>query len=268
MKTIWRSLAIALIVLLICVAGFSGYRIYAIYTGYNESKRIYAGISKDYVSYAPAQQRDDVDDKLSSADSSNGGSSEESSPLTVDFNELKSNLNPEIIGWLWCQDTVIDYPVVQHSDNEYYLNYNVNGEQSANGAIFLETANFSDFRDINNILHGHHMGDGSMFASLDRWQVTDYLEKHPIMYLNTPSCNYRIDIFSGFTTPANSKAYQYEFSSISDVRLWLDWIQGESLIHPAVDVSPTDRYLTMSTCAYSYDDARTVLIGRLTPIAS
>ena len=244
-----------------CIAGYSGYRVYSIRHGYSEAKQTYNEISREYVSYS------DKYSETKSVGFSTDPVAVESSPLEVDFEDLRKNLNPEVCAWIWCQDTVINYPVVHHSDNEYYLNYNTNGEYSANGAIFLDATNFSDFRDANNVLHGHHMGDGSMFASLDNWQAADYLEKHPVMYLNTPSCNYRIDLFAGFTTPAHSRAYQYEFSSLSEINAWIDWVRDESAIHPEVGLSPLDRFITLSTCAYSYDDARTVLIGRLTPVA-
>ena len=261
-----RPILIALFGLLLCIAGICSYRSYEILHGYNESRRVYGEISTDYVSHNHSNSSAAAENKSKSTDSANNNVSKESFPLTVDFRELRSNLNAEIIGWIWCQDTVIDYPIVQHADNNYYLNFSVNGDQNANGAIFLETANFSDFRDTNSILHGHHMGDGTMFASLDHWQAEDYLEKHPTMYLSTPDGNYRVDLFAGFTTPANSKAYQYEFSSVSDIQSWIDWIKEESVIHPDLTLSPDDHFLTLSTCAYSYEDARTVLIGRLSEI--
>lgn len=266
MKPNHQALIITLLILLLCVTVFSGYRVFGILHGYSESKKIYSEISEDYVRYNHGFRQNETDDKLNATDSESQAASDESFPLDVNFNELRDNLNPEIIGWIWCQDTVIDYPVVQHADNNHYLNYNVNGEPSANGAIFLETANFSDFRDVNNILHGHHMGDGTMFASLSSWQSADYLENHPVMYLSTPDRNYRIDLFAGFTTPANSRAYQYEFSNIADIQSWIDWVQTESVILPDLELSTDDHFLTLSTCAYAYEDARTVLIGRLVQI--
>lgn len=258
---------IALLVFILCIAGFSGYRVFHILGGYNESRQIYAGIREEHVSYDRGNRSAVSGSELNAADLAKLAVPRESCPISVDFNELRSNLNPEIIGWIWCQDTVIDYPVVQHADNEYYLNFNVSGEQNASGAIFLETSNFSDFRDVNSILHGHHMGDGTMFASLSAWQAKDYLDRHPVMYLSTPGRNYHVDLFAGFTTPANSIAYQYEFSSASDIQNWIDWVQTQSVIHSDLTLSPNDHFLTLSTCAYSYEDARTVLIGRLTEIA-
>ena len=259
MKAQDKKILTVICMLLFCLAVYSGYRAYAVIHGYRQARQAYREYSQEYVVYNDRIRSLETDVK------DDAPALPESSPFKIDFQDLRNNLNPEICAWLWCPDTVINYPVVQHSENDYYLNVNVNGEQSASGAIFLDTANFSDFRDTNNILHGHHMGDGSMFASLDRWQKEDYWEQHPVMYLNTPSCNYRVDIIAGFTTPANSDAYRYEFSSIMDIQNWISWIQEMSIIHPDIDLSPTDRVLTLSTCAYSFEEARTVLIGRLRP---
>lgn len=260
MNTRTRIILAAVCILLFCIACYSGYQVFTIFAGYNHARLAYSDIRQDYVQY-------DDDPGLQKPDNKRDNPvTTESSPLKVDFDDLKRSLNPEICAWLWCKDTVIDYPVVQHSDNEYYLNTNANGESSATGAIFLDTSNFSDFRDTNNILHGHHMGDGSMFASLDKWQQESYFEEHPVMYLNTPSGNYQVDIFAAFTTHAGSEAYRYEFSGESDILNWIEWVQSESVIKPSIDLFPGDHYLMLSTCAYSSEDARSVLIGRLRPI--
>ena len=169
MKAQNKKILTVICMLLICLAGYSGYRTYAVFHGYRQARQAYREYSQEYVVYNEGSgSPEPVFEEEPAAPS-------ETSPLSVDFHDLRKNLNPEICAWILCPDTVINYPVVQHSENGYYLNVNVNGEQNASGAIFLDSANFSDFRDTNNILHGHHMGDGSMFASLDRWQQEAYL---------------------------------------------------------------------------------------------
>ena len=165
MKIIRRFLLIGVSLVLLCVAGYSGYRVYTIQHGYSEAKQIYDVISQEYVCY------DDNSTEPGTEEIKDNSVAVESSPVKVDFVDLHKNLNPEICAWIWCQDTVINYPVVQHSDNEHYLNYNVNGEASANGAIFLEASNFNDFRDTNNILHGHHMGDVCVLGLLAGYRL-------------------------------------------------------------------------------------------------
>ena len=266
----WKKIRRILMIVLAAVFLFCGGTVAVVQHQYAVSKRLYRAASESFT--APAQlsaqktsETPKTEGKTSTGPNDGIFRLPEYAPIKVDFESLLK-VNKDVDGWIYCPDTVIDYPVVQHTDNDYYLNYNVNGEQNASGAIFLESANFSDFRDVNNILHGHHMGDGSMFASLDHWQADKYYDSHPVMYLNTPSGNYRVDLFAGFTTPANSRAYQYEFSGRSDIQNWIDWVRKESVIKPEVTLSVEDRFITLSTCAYSYENARTVLIGRLTPL--
>ena len=109
-----------------------------------------------------------------------------------------------------------------------------------------------------------------MFASLKYWyRDENYIAEHPVMYLNTASSgDYRIELFAGFETVESSRAYQFEFSGKDDIDSWISWVLLNNQIPnpPPVPVSCEDRFITLSTCAYSSDDARTVLIGKLVPI--
>lgn len=244
-----------LCLMFLSIAGYSGYRIYVIQKGYNEAKDAYTAIQVEYKKEIPVPETMDSKEP------------QECSPIHIDFKGLQENVNPEIIAYIWCPETIIDYPVVQHENNDYYLDHNANGEYNLNGAIFVDSSNFDNFSDRNTVLHGHHMNDGSMFASLSKWYDEEYLNEHPVMYLNTAvNGNFRIDLFAAFTTPAESAAYKYEFSGENEVQEWLNWLADNSMIHPDIEVTPKDHIITMSTCAYSFEGARTVVCGKLVPI--
>ena len=143
MKAQSKKILAVICMLLFCLAGYSGYRAYEAILGYRQARQAYREYSQEYVVYNNGSGSPEAVVEEEPAAPS------ETSPLSVDFHDLRKNLNPEICAWIWCPDTVINYPVVQHSENGYYLNVNVNGEQNASGAIFLDSANFSDFRDTN-----------------------------------------------------------------------------------------------------------------------
>ena len=256
-------------VLLLGVTGFSGYKVYTIQHGYNEAKRAYNAISDEYVTY----EEDNVEEELVIEEDLTSPEAEKKirlrkSPLKIDFDRLLRETNPEIVAWIQCPNTVINYPVAQASDNKFYLNMDINREASFNGAIFLTAENFNDFRDRNSILHGHHMNDGSMFATLDKWQNEEYYKEHPVMYLNTVyGGNYCVQIIAAFDTPADSDAYRFEFTGEKDIEDWIKWIDEQSAIHPKFKCTAEDKFLSLSTCAYSFDNARSILIGRLIPLA-
>lgn len=105
--------------------------------------------------------------------------------VTVDFDALKK-LNPEIIAWIRIPNTKIDYPVVQGTDNEYYLKHTFKKTEHVAGSIFLDKDNSPDFSNRKSILYGHNMKDGSMFQGLHKYENGQYLETHNKVFLYLP----------------------------------------------------------------------------------
>ena len=105
--------------------------------------------------------------------------------VTVDFEALKK-INPEIIAWIRIPDTRIDYPVVQGTDNEYYLKHTFKKTEHVAGSIFLDKDNSPDFTNRKTILYGHNMKDGSMFQGLHKYESESYLQEHNKVYLYLP----------------------------------------------------------------------------------
>ena len=180
----------------------------------------------------------------------------------VDFHSLHQ-VNEQVVGWLWCPDTAINYPVVQGQDNDFYLSRLIDGSDGECGTLFLDCN--AKGTDRNQVIYGHHMKDGSMFASLLRYQEQDYFDKHPGLYYITPDQSYEVRLFSGFTTPAVSAAYNRRFDRC-DFGDWLKEMQSQSDFQSEVRPSTGDQVLTLSTCAYSFENARYVVIGTLNPV--
>ena len=81
----------------------------------------------------------------------NGSQSGEREPNlrwpAVDFDAL-SEINPDIVAWIYIEDTEINYPVVQGTDNQYYLKRLFNGKWNGSGCIFLDSRNSPDLSEI------------------------------------------------------------------------------------------------------------------------
>ncbi|MBR3239582.1 MAG: class B sortase [Oscillospiraceae bacterium] len=173
---------------------------------------------------------------------------------------------PDAVGWIYCPGTPIDNGVVQAKTNDYYLHRFYDGSYSVGGSLFADCGNARDFSDRNTVIYGHHMKDGSKFARITFYRNQSYYDEHPVMYLNTPGMNYRVEIFAAFATDADSEVYTLHFESEAAYEAWLQLMKDNSDFKCNVDVAPTDRVVTLSTCSYEYDDSRYVAIGKLVPI--
>ena len=257
------------ILILICLAVFcfSGYKLLSTLWAYKEARSFYDDTADSFVS-APSE--DAAPEKVVPAD---GGPAvyvqedgQETAPIEVDFEALQAQCG-DVIGWLYCEDTVINYPIVQSSDNSYYLHRMLDGSYSANGTVFMDYLCMPDFSGGNSILYGHNMRDGSMFHSLLEYGKQDYYDEHPVLYLLTPEQNYTVRLFAGLTAPADGWPYVVEFASDAEKAEYLQTAVDASNFRALVTPSAEDRILTLSTCSYTYDNARYLVMGILTPIA-
>lgn len=187
------------------------------------------------------------------------------SSLQVDFEALRA-INSQVVAWISSDSGAINYPVVQGTDNDYYLNHLVDGTVNSNGSIFMDFRNDSGFADRNTFIYGHNMLNGAMFASLSQYSTPGYYEKHPELLLVMPDGSYSLQVFAGCVVPGNSDIYQLAFRDDADFAAYLEKIRTMSEFVSSVEVGVSDRIVTLSTCAYDYDDARYVLFCKLVPM--
>lgn len=180
----------------------------------------------------------------------------------VDFASLKK-LNSDVVGWIYGPGTRINYPIVQGDDNAYYLTHMFDGKENKCGSIFMDSQNAADFSSTNSIVHGHHMRNGSMFASLTGYEDQTYYDTHPVLWLTTPDKSYKVELFAGFVTEADSDAWQIEFATREEYRVWLDKMIERSAFKSDVKPGENDHILTLATCSYEYSDARFMVLGIL-----
>ena len=206
-------------------------------------------------------------DAAASADVGSFATDADTAPIHVDFEHLRK-VNGDVIGWIFCPDTAINYPVVHATDNEYYLDRDYRREYDPNGAIFTDADNSPGFADFNTIIYGHHMADMSMFASLEYWLDQAYYDAHPTMWLLTPEQDYRVDLFSCYSTTEDSDSYTIYYGPGTQFEYYLRRAAEESAFRCSVELEQDAHYVLLSTCAYGYDEGRTVMHGKLVPLNS
>lgn len=181
----------------------------------------------------------------------------------IDHSDLE-NINSDYQLWLYAPATPIDYPVAQCRDNSYYLDHLLNRRSNRAGTLFIDYRNLQDLKDPNTLIYGHHMRDSSMFHSLTDFETPGFFHAHPFMVAVLAKEIYVIEIFSGYVTDSRDHCYDLAISAEEDMRSFVERAERKSNFDAHVDINcRKDRLVTLSTCAYNFENARYVAIGRL-----
>jgi len=179
------------------------------------------------------------------------------------------NKNKKLIGWLKIDDTNIDYPVMQTSDNEYYLDHNLNQEYDKNGSIFMDKDCDVVHGSTNYILYGHHMRSGQMFGKLDRYSDETYYQDHPFITFDTIYEKGTYQVMYVFRSKVYSeeeitfKYYQFiDANSEKEFDSYMQEMQDMSFYDTGVTAHYGDQLLTLSTCDYQETNGRFVVVAK------
>lgn len=181
-------------------------------------------------------------------------------PATIDLSWWQSHYS-DIIGYIYSPGTPISYPIAYDGNNEYYLHHDLYGNYSEYGTIFLDARVPSDFSGQNNVLYGHHMADGSMFASISNYKQQWYYNAHPYYYLYTDQGKYRVDVFAGIIVPGEHEVFSTSLSASQ-----LQQFINNSTFYSGRGV-PSGQIVTLCTCSYEAENYRYVVLGELVKLS-
>lgn len=255
-----KVLYYGILVLLLAVLVFSSVKIISYMMEKKQSERKQQDLIDQVVT--PGSDSNDTENDNTGPDNNTAPSAgSEPDYITVDFKTLQAKY-PDVVGWLYCANTGLNYPIVQTAEEggEYYLYRDIDGSSNKNGTVFLDWQCSSKFTSQNNLVYGHNMKTGRMFAPIVKYRDQSFYDAHPYMYLYTPNQLYKVNLFAGMVTPHDSAVYSYSLSS--------DYIKeciANSTFKSSVG-TPTGNILTLSTCAYDFDNARYVVMGEMVPI--
>ena len=157
-------------------------------------------------------------------------------------------VNSDVIGWIAIPGTEISYPLVQGTDNDYYLTHTWNQNSSAVGAIFMDCRCSADFSGFNTIVYGHRMNNGSMFAALKHYKKHDFLQAHPQVYVTNASGTHAYSIYAAYEAALDGTAYYSAFSDETIKKAFIDEGVSLSVIRTGAVPTVNDHILTLSTC--------------------
>lgn len=177
-----------------------------------------------------------------------------------DIDKSLSSLNSDYRFWINVEGTNIDYPVVQGSDNSFYLNHDFNKNYLSSGSIFLDYRN--DFEnDSNSVIYGHHMRNSTMFGQIEKFKKEDFFNNNKEVTITTEDNTYKYEIFAIGVYDAYYGYNDVSFESKNEFNEFLNRIMNNAMYTRDI-VTSSDKIITLSTCSYEYDDARVALFAK------
>ena len=185
-------------------------------------------------------------------------------PVDVDWEALKA-VNPDVVGWIYVPNTVVNYPVYQGDSNDQYLRTNALGEYSVGGQIFLDYESTSPgMIDQQSIIYGHHLWDGTMFQPLSTLDDQEVFDATDTLWYITEEKSYELEpLFMYYVTPEDVTVRRFRFDNEARFHEYLrDKLALAVTRRPDADerVETAERVLTMSTCNYYDGYGRSILV--------
>ena len=179
--------------------------------------------------------------------------------------------NKDLFGWLRIEGTVIDYPVMYTPDRpEYYLHRDFDGANSVSGVLFVDERCPADGNYY--LIYGHHMGNGSIFGKLYRYENPEYRDAHAIIHFDTLYEEREYTVIAAFYSQAASLVgpdifRYYDYPDLTDERAFAAFWQGlraVSLYDVGIGAAYGDELIALSTCSYQVNDGRFVVVAKRT----
>ena len=177
---------------------------------------------------------------------------------------------PQLYGWLQIPDTQIDLPVMRaESDRNFYLHHDFSGAESAEGALFVDAESCLCPQDDNTVIYGHNMKNGHIFGTLKMYEDVDFFQAHREIHFDTI---YETGIYEAVAVlktrilNENEPGFRYyqffQYGNKKEFRECKNFVEGNRLFETDSILKYGDRILMLSTCVYSHENGRLVVVAR------
>ncbi|MDR0347506.1 MAG: class B sortase [Coriobacteriales bacterium] len=180
--------------------------------------------------------------------------------LKVNWEAIKA-INSDIVGWIMIPDTQINYPIVQASDNEFYLTHLADKTSNNNGSIFLDSENNPALTDWNNIIYGHNLLNGSMFARLKAYAEQDFFDAHRTIFLSTPERLLRLQVDAALVCDADDKVRRFAFNNREDFNSYVGMLLDYAVINELAQGEIPENLYCFVTCTDTNYSKRTMILA-------
>ena len=178
--------------------------------------------------------------------------------------------NADVKGWLRIDDTRINYPLLQTTNNDYYLTHNYKKEKSSYGSIFINNNCNIKNENANIIIYGHDMKDGQMFQDLIKYQDKSFYEQHPIIKIATDEKENEYQIIYAFKSRIFYqdeknvfRFYRYfDFENENKYNEYINNCKKIQLYDTGTTATYGEQLITLVTCEYSQENGRMVVVAK------
>jgi len=245
-----KNICIIAAVALLGVTAFCGYQIYRHYSQEAGQVEAFDHLAKT------VEQPPDTEEEIFTGDGT----------ALPEYGELFLQ-NSDMVGWIKIDGTNINYPVMQTPNNpNYYLKHNFYKEYSDLGVPYVQE-NCNIATSDNLIIYGHHIRGQKMFGALESYKAKSFYEGNRIIQFDTLTEHAEYEIIAVFKTVAySSSGYRYydfvDAEDESSFDAYVDKCRELSLYDTGVTAEYGDRLITLSTCEYSANNGRLVVVAK------
>jgi sortase B len=172
--------------------------------------------------------------------------------VAVDFTDLKKR-NTEVVAWLKMDSVGLSLPLVQTTNNEYYLDHDIDKRSNKLGWVFFDTRSNTEHLGMNTVLYGHNAVNKQMFGSLKSLFNTDpeRMSQDEVLQLTTPTKEMVFQLVSVYVTEYDDWHYVDQiFTSNEEKQAFIDRLRekNELKLFDRTDLTVQDKFITFSTC--------------------
>lgn len=186
----------------------------------------------------------------------------------INWNELHDT-NTDVYSWIYIPNTNVDYPILQATgdmDDSYYLTHDIKGNSILSASIYSEKQNAKDFSDPVTLIYGHNMKNGSMFASLHKFEDSKFFKKNKYIYIYMPKKRLTYKIYSAYVYDDRHILNSFDFT---DPKIRMEYFnytlnpESFSKNTRSVKLNKNSKIITLSTCTNGAENTRYLVQGVL-----
>ena len=189
----------------------------------------------------------------------------ETEPTVFDKYRPLQEQNSDMVGWIFIEETEINYPVMQTPDDpDYYLKHSFEKTWSDYGVPYVDESCVVGSSN-NLVIYGHNMKNGSMFSGLVRYKDKAFYEEHPIICFDTVDEPGQYQVIAVFRYNTNNENFKYNEHPDMDEEEFVEYVancKSRSIYETGVTAEYGDMLITLSTCEYTYTNGRFVVVAK------